>query len=144
MSPKKLVSSVNKAKESPSDVQLATLRIADIVVEHPKSLSPVVDIKLFNPGATVAFLTEISAIVLERVPYAALVKPSANYDLLIDTKRNVLKVAHEIPPNKTERITIRLGAAPHNLACYFRLQLEFTYNGEQVLVSEPFEVEFIE
>ncbi len=129
-----------KAKES----SLGSLRIADIVISRSKSPHPQLDIKLFNPSNTVVFLTEIAAIVIDRIPYTGLVKPSAEYDLLIDTERNILKVSHEIPPNRTERILINLGAAEHNLACHFSLSLEFTYNQGKVLKSPPFSVEFVE
>jgi hypothetical protein len=123
---------------------ISTLQIADLVISEPKSPHPVIDIKLFNPSSTVAFLTDIVALVLESRPFAGLVKPSAEYDLLIEDNRNVLKVSHEIRPNSTERIIVRLSAAPRYLACAIRLALELIYNGGEVLKAPSFDVEFVE
>ena len=120
----------------------ADLRIADLLTENPYSRHPKVIIKLFNAGGKTAFLTRISANVLLREPLASLVRPSAKYDLLIASDRNEIYVAHEIKPNEVDMIVLKLGATEYNMACKFRLQLELTYNEDQKLLSEPFEVGF--
>ena len=133
-----------QAEQHQTPTTQAILQIVALAVEKPHSLHPVVDLKLLNNGEGTAFLTEVSAAVLERVPYAGLVKPSGNYDLLIDGDVNLITVSHDIKSNDVDRLLLRLGAARHNLACYFKLQLRLRYNGNKVVVSPPFEVEFIE
>lgn len=122
----------------------AALEIVDLAVEKPRSLHPVLDLKLLNTGGGTAFLTEIAAEVLERVPFLGFVEPSGRYDLLIDSDVNVIRVSHDIRSNDVERIRLTLGAARHNLSCSFKLQLRLTYNGDQTVLSRPFEVTFVE
>lgn len=138
------LSEIGKQQAEQPTAEGAALEIVDLAVEKPRSLHPVLDLKLLNTGSGTAFLTEIAAEVLERVPYAGLVEPSGRYDLLIDSDINVIPVSHDISPNDVERILLILGAAPHNLSCWFKLQLRLTYNGDETVLSRPFEVAFVE
>jgi hypothetical protein len=114
------------------------LQIADIVVIPP---GPTLDIKLYNPGDSVVFLTEMALNVLERHPYFAVVQPSATYDLLIDGPRNALPISHEIPPQRAERILVRTAAGGMYSACALTVKVEFTFNGGKKLTSDPFGID---
>ena len=125
----------------------AVLEIVDLTVEKPRPLHPIVDLKLINTGERTAFLTEVAAEVLEREsiapsPSLGIVKPSANYELLIYRDVNLIKVSHDIKPNDVDRLLLTLGAARHNLFHRFKLQLRLKYNGDKEVLSRPFEVIF--
>lgn len=133
-----------QAESQRKQTKPALLEIVDIMVKKYRAPNCVVDLKLLNSGERTAFLTEVSAEVLERkfVPIKGKVEPSANYELLIDTDINIIEVSHDIKPNDVDRLLLTLGAASHNLLHHIKLQLRLKYNGDKEVLSRPFEVSF--
>ena len=126
------------------ELRPASLKVVEVLANPSRSMNPVLDIKLLNNSDETIFLTQITAVVIERHPYTAMVPPSAEYDLLIASGRNTLNLSHSLKPNEVDRMIIKLGATRYNSACYFKMKLEFNYNGDKKIESDPFGVSFID
>ena len=113
------------------------LSVDDVIVTKQRE-HILLDVRVRNTGTSVVNITRADLHVLKRVPYAAIDRPSASYDLLLAGEHNVIGVAHVLRSNEVDRFTIRVGFTAFNTSCGFEAQLILHYNGDAQAVSPMF------
>lgn len=119
---------------------LATRRelLVDDVIVTKQREHILLDVRVRNTGTSVVNITRADLHILKRVPYAAIYRPSASYDLLLEGDHNVIGLAHVLRSNEVDRFTIRVGFTELNTSCGFEAQLILRYNGDAQAVSPLF------
>lgn len=145
---KKLISlSTINSQKSEDCVAISSLRIVDLYeiegVEGDEDQATAIEVKLRNTGDEVIFLKEVVfetgnhwEIITDK--HHSLVDVSATYDLDISKvigERKKIKVHHEIKPQETDRIQIRLStdydSDPDGLSL-FLVSIEFIFNEDSI------------
>jgi hypothetical protein len=117
--------------------------VIDDVVVRQGSSHVELDIRVRNPENYVVNITRADLNVIERMPYAAMYKESASYDLLLEGEHNSIPVAHVLQSNEVDRFIIKVGFTSYNTSCGFRARLILNYNKDQTATSEPFTFESV-
>ena len=113
--------------------------IDDVIVRNGRDHVEL-DVRVRNPENAVANITRAELIILERIPFAAVPKVSASYDLLLG-EQNSIAVAHVLKVDEVDRFVIRVGFTLFNTSCFFSVKLALRYNQDRVAESEPFGIE---
>lgn len=126
--------------EAPVKRTVAKVQVVDVyVVEEDDYPNPILDIKLRNIGDEVAFVKSIGFQTVQHWDiftdtHPSLKPVSATYDVSVSksvTARSHYKISHEIKPQETDRIQIRLSTEyfgdPVGLSI-FLLDAEIIYN----------------